>query len=102
MTRTTVLIFSSLLLIAGCAGTPDAAEAPAAATAATAAPAAQTQVATDSPDRRVCRRERETGTRIARKVCRTQGEWDRMREESMESLERNRNQSNTVTGGGDT
>ena len=99
MRRTNVLILTSaLLVLAGCAGTPDEPEAPAG--TATGTPA-QILGATDDPGRRVCRRERETGTRISRKVCRTQGEWDRMHEESMESLERNRNQANTVTGGGD-
>jgi len=41
-----------------------------------------------TPDKRVCRYVRETGSRIRQKVCRKQKDWDRIEEASQESVER--------------
>ena len=77
------------LVTAGCAGTPDA-------------PAGETAQADVAPltleksqpiaasSSLVCKRERETGSRVARRVCRTQSEWERTRTESLETIERTR------------
>jgi hypothetical protein len=94
--------FSTLALIlvcAGCAsGTADQPTAPAAEAGAAPVPAqlerAKPEVASS---RLVCRRERETGSRVARRVCRTQSEWERARVESLEPIERNRQQSTSAT-----
>lgn len=67
----TTTAFAALSLVAGttfCAGVASAEEV----TAATAAPA---KVANATADTRVCAKVEITGSRIARTVCQTRGEW---------------------------
>lgn len=54
-----------------------------------AAPKEETKAeARPDPDKRVCRSVKVTGSQIRQRVCHTQREWDRMREQSQESLNR--------------
>jgi hypothetical protein len=67
----TTTAFAALSLVAGttfCAGVASAEEV----TAAAAAPA---KVATVPADARICTKEEVSGSRIARTVCMTRGEW---------------------------
>ena len=73
---TTVL--SIMGLVAGCAGTPDADSAANMA---------------DDPDRMVCKREKETGSRLSSRVCKTAGEWEQERHNNKEAIR-------SATGGG--
>jgi hypothetical protein len=53
-----------------------------------------------SPDRRVCRRVQVTGSRVKERVCRTQRGWDRLEEESNETVDRARERGNVASGEG--
>jgi hypothetical protein len=53
-----------------------------------AAPAAK---ASTAPDKEVCRREAELGSRIANRVCRTQAEWEEIARQTQADLESSRN-----------
>ena len=101
MTRMTqaLTVAAFAVLLTACVGTPD--EGDLNSQPAKAAAPVQTELASNSADRRVCKRERETGTRVSRKVCRSQSEWERLRRESLESVERSRTGADTVTGGND-
>ena len=55
-----------------------------------------------NPEKRVCKRVKVTGTRIKEKVCRKQRDWDALREESRETVDRARDGGNQNLGGGDT
>ena len=61
-------------------------------------PAAGQTAAQASPDRRVCRRVQVTGSRVKERVCRTQRDWDRLTEESRETVDKAREGGNVVTG----
>ena len=52
-------------------------------------------------ERKVCKRIEETGRRTKKRVCYTQRTWDRMREQSQESVRRVRERGDTTRGGGD-
>ena len=69
------------LLMVGAAGALLATAFPAAAAEQTSAPRARTdasspQVNGDDPERRICVAVELTGTRMVRRICRTQREWD--------------------------
>lgn len=51
-----------------------------------------------SPDRRVCRRIEVTGSRVKERVCRTQRDWDRLTEESNETVDQARERGNVASG----
>lgn len=53
-----------------------------------------------SPDRRVCRRVQVTGSRVKERVCRTQRDWDRLTEESNETVDQVRERGNVASGEG--
>jgi len=48
------------------------------------------------PDRRVCRRVQVTGSRVKERICRTQRDWDKITEESNETVDRARESGNVV------
>lgn len=50
-------------------------------------------------DRRVCKRERVTGSRIPEKVCRKESEWERIAERARENVERAREGGDRAVGG---
>ena len=67
-----------LALIAGCASAPDAS-----------APgdyAAMMEQAERDPNRMVCRRHKETGSRLSSRVCKTAGEWEQERLDNQEAI----------------
>lgn len=55
----------------------------------------------DAKEERICKRIEETGRRTKKRVCYTKRTWDRMREQSQESLRRVRDRSDTSRSGGD-
>lgn len=67
-----------LAIAAGCASGPDAESAPA-------GYASMEQIEGD-PDRMVCKREKETGSRLSKKVCMTAREWEQQRLENQEAM----------------
>lgn len=50
-----------------------------------------TAKAAPSPDKIVCRLEAEVYSRIPRRVCRTQGEWEDLARQTQKDLENSRN-----------
>ena len=68
----------SIALGAACASTSDAPSAPA-------GYASVGQIEGD-PDRMVCKREKETGSRLSKKVCMTAREWEQQRLENQEAM----------------
>ena len=68
----------SLGLIAGCASSPDAQPA-------TAGYASTAQIEGD-PDRMVCKRQKETGSRLSSRVCKTAREWEQERLDNQEAI----------------
>lgn len=84
------IAFGALLCACSSSGTqPSAAAAPSApAPAAQPAPAAETPAPeTAKVDRTVCKSVAPTGSRIARKTCRTQSQWDEMARAGREAAE---------------
>ena len=69
----------SLLLLAGCASSESSQ---------TRVDGSQ-QIAGD-PDSIICRREKETGTRMSTRVCKTAREWEQERFENQEAIRNNR------------
>ena len=52
----------------------------------------------DDPDRLVCRRDTETGSRLkAQRVCMTRAQWDEQRRQSRQSIERSQTQTRVET-----
>ena len=79
------LAMAATVVLAGCAAAPRPAEPGADPAAATAAEAReQGAVATDAVDPTAvrCIREATTGSRLTQRVCRTEAEWARIREEA--------------------
>lgn len=54
-------------------------------------PATVVQKAPVSPNKIVCRSETELGSRIPRRVCQTQAEWEEMARQTQEDLANSRN-----------
>ncbi len=50
-------------------------------------------------DRRVCKRQKVTGSRIPERVCRKQSEWTRIQDRARENVERTREGSDRAIGG---
>lgn len=50
-------------------------------------------------DKRVCKRQKVTGSRIAERVCRKQSDWDRIRDQARESVEYAKEKSSRSVGG---
>ena len=74
----TMALFLSLAVIAGCASTPD--DAPGAS-----GYASIEQIEGD-PDQMVCRRQKETGSRLTSRVCKTAREWEQERLDNQEAI----------------
>lgn len=68
----------SLALAAGCGSTPDAPPAPG-------GYASVEQIEGD-PDRMVCERRKETGSRLSSRVCKTAREWEQERIDNQEAI----------------
>ena len=71
-------VLLSLTLVAGCGSTPDAPPAPA-------GYASVGQIEGD-PDRMVCKRQKETGSRLSSRVCKTAREWEQERLDNQEAI----------------
>ena len=67
-----------LALVAGCESTPDAPPAPG-------GYASVEQIEGD-PDRMVCERRKETGSRLSSRVCKTAREWEQQRIDNQEAI----------------
>lgn len=67
-----------LAVAAGCASSPDA-------SSATGGYASVEQIEGD-PDRMVCKRQKETGSRLSSRVCKTAGEWEQERLDNQEAI----------------
>lgn len=65
------------------------------------AAADKSAAASSAEERKVCKRIEETGRRTKKRVCYTQRTWDRMREQSQESVRRVRDRSDVSRSGGD-
>jgi hypothetical protein len=65
-----------LVIAAGCASSPD--------TASTGYGASE--AIEGDPDRMVCRRDKETGSRLASRTCKTAREWEEERERNQEAM----------------
>lgn len=74
----TITVFLSLAVFAGCASTPDS------------SPSSGGYVSAEQiegdPDRMVCRREKETGSRLSSRVCKTAREWEQERLDNQEAI----------------
>ena len=73
-----VALVLSAALIAGCGSTPDDPSAPT-------GYASVEQIEGD-PDRMVCKRQKETGSRLSSRVCKTAREWEQERHENQEAI----------------
>jgi hypothetical protein len=74
----TLAALLSLAFVAGCASAPDAS-----------APgdyAAMMEQAERDPNRMVCRRQKETGSRLSSRVCKTAGEWEQERLDNQDAM----------------
>ena len=69
----TIALMLSVAFVAGCASTPDD-------------PSAQAGYASADPDRMVCKRQKETGSRLSSRVCKTAREWEQERLDNKEAL----------------
>jgi len=68
----TIGLTFALVIAAGCASSPDTASASAA--------------IEEDPDRMVCRREKETGSRLASRTCKTAAEWEQERLDNQDAM----------------
>ena len=68
----------TLIIAGGCASSTDT-------TSAGAGYATSEQIEGD-PDRMVCKREKETGSRLSSRTCKTAAEWERERELNLEAM----------------
>ena len=73
-----VVALFCVAIAAGCASSPDA-------SSAAGAYAAAEQIEGD-PDRMVCKREKETGSRLSSRVCKTAREWEQERLDNQEAM----------------
>ena len=80
----TALIFASLLAITGCASQSDGA------------------AATSADERVICRTDREIGSTMSRRVCKTASEWETEREEQQEGMRSIDRQPQQVSSPGET
>lgn len=74
----TIATIMSLAFVAGCASSTDAPPS-------SAGYASVEQIEGD-PDRMVCKREKETGSRLSKRVCKTAGEWEQERLDNQEAM----------------
>jgi hypothetical protein len=68
----TVGLTLALMIAAGCASSPDTASA--------------SNAIEEDPDRIVCRREKETGSRLASRTCKTAREWEQERLDNQDAM----------------
>jgi hypothetical protein len=66
-----------LMLIGGCASAPDEASADGG--------YASVEIE-DDPDRLICKREKDTGSRLSTRICKTADQWERERIESQDAM----------------
>lgn len=74
----TIGLMLAIVVAAGCASSTDT-------TSAGAGHAAGEQIDGD-PDRMVCKREKETGSRLSSRTCKTAGEWEWERQRNQEEM----------------
>ncbi len=74
----TIAVLSITVLFAACASTPDP-------SAASTGYASVEQLEGD-PDRVVCKRQKETGSRLSSSVCKTAREWEQERLDNQEAI----------------
>jgi hypothetical protein len=74
----TIASVFSLVLLAGCASSPDTSPA-------TAGYPSVEQMEGD-PNRVVCQRQQETGSRMSKRVCKTAAEWEQERFDNQEAI----------------
>jgi hypothetical protein len=79
-----ILVLAFLLTIAGCASQPDGA------------------AATNADERVICRTDREIGSTMSRRVCKTASEWQIEREEQKEGMRSIDRQPRQVSSPGET
>lgn len=65
----------TLVVMAGCASSPDTAEGNGTSAA-----------IEEDPDRMVCRREKDTGSRLASRTCKTAAEWEQERLDNQDAM----------------
>jgi len=78
----TILVSASLLMAAGCASQPEG------------------ESATSADERVICRTDREIGSTMSRRVCKTASEWQGEREEQQEGMRSIDRQSQPVSSPG--
>jgi len=66
----------TLVILAGCASSPDSESASYGAS----------EAIEQDPDRIVCRREKETGSRLASRTCKTAAEWEQERLDNQDAM----------------
>jgi len=89
-------IITTMLIGAGCASNPDAADPDAEVTA------AEIDRRLDSdPNKRQCRTIRPTGSRFGERVCKTNAEWSQVESDSRNAVKRMQQDQSVNTGGGD-
>ena len=74
----TIGLMLALIIAGGCASSTDS-------TSTTAGYATGEQIEGD-PDRMVCKRDKETGSRLSSRTCKTAAEWERERELNQEAM----------------
>lgn len=74
----TTVVLLSLALAAGCASSPDSMNQ-------SGGYASVEQIEGD-PDRMVCKRQKETGSRLSSRVCKTAAEWEQGRLDNQEAM----------------
>ena len=84
----TLAALVSLVFIAGCASAPD--------DASVESGYASVGEAEDDAGRLICKREKDTGSRLSTRVCKTAGDWERERIESKDAM---RNATKSPQGG---
>ncbi len=75
----TFAVLLTMVLAAGCAAAPDASSAPG-------DYASMMEHAKADPNRMVCRRQKETGSRLPSRVCKTAGEWEQERLDNQDAI----------------
>ena len=73
-----ITLLVSLVAFAGCASTPDADRA--------AGGYASVEQIEGDPDRMVCKRQKETGSRLSSRVCKTAREWEQQRIDNQDAI----------------
>ena len=74
----TIAVLSITVLVTACASTPD--------TSAASTGYASVEQLEGDPDRMVCKRQQDTGSRLSSRVCKTAREWEQERLDNQEAM----------------